>query len=123
MKYILASSSPRRKKLLSGFDINVECVEHLFDETSIFLNNSPEEYCQNISKGKANSVSNIYKESIIISADTIVLLDNTVLEKPKNKLESVRRLGKYFLTCIYSINCLLAVNYEKYDDLHLQLQA
>ena len=92
MKYILASSSPRRKKLLSGFDINVECVEHLFDETSIFLNNSPEEYCQNISKGKANSVSNIYKESVIISADTIVLLDNTVLEKPKNKLEAIDML-------------------------------
>ena len=92
MKYILASSSPRRKKLLSMFDLDLECVEHSFDESSVTLNNSPEKYCQDISRGKAISISGLHRNSTIISADTIVFLDDTILEKPNSNSEAIHML-------------------------------
>ena len=92
MKYILASSSPRREKMLSMFDIEIEYIKHLFDEKSISLEKCPREYSKNISRGKGKSISNNYKNFTIISADTIVLLDNEILEKPRNKADAINML-------------------------------
>ena len=93
MKYILASSSPRRKAMLSIFNLDIESVEHLFDENSVSHSRSPEEYCENISRGKVNSVIKNYQQHTIISADTIVVLDNQILEKPKDEKEAISMLS------------------------------
>jgi len=93
MKYILASSSPRRKDLLSMFDLKVDCISHSFDEKSVTLHISPEEYCESISKGKAESVQDRCQDDIIISADTIVVLDGQILEKPDSKEEAISMLN------------------------------
>ena len=92
MKYILASSSPRRKKMLSMFDIKIKYVKHLFNEKSIPFNNDPKKYCQTISKGKGNSISENYCNFTIISADTIVVLNNKILEKPESEIEAINML-------------------------------
>ncbi len=93
MKYILASSSPRRKAMLSIFNLDIESVDHLFDENSVLYDQSPEIYCKNISIGKANSIIDKYNQHTIISADTIVVFGNQILEKPKNKKEAVGMLS------------------------------
>lgn len=92
MKIVLASQSPRRKQILSQFDIELRCVSHLFDESSVSNKKDPAKYCESISKGKADSISDKYNEEIIIAADTIVVLDQKILEKPVNKEDAVEML-------------------------------
>ena len=84
MKLIFASKSPRRKKLLSKFDINIVFSDHQFDEKSINKNINPKKYCKLIAEGKSNSILSSYNDTPILSADTIVVVENEVLEKPNN---------------------------------------
>ena len=92
MKIVLASQSPRRKQILSQFDIQLACVPHLFDEGSVAYKNDPVKYCESISKGKADSISGKYNKGIIIAADTIVVLEDKILGKPNAKEDAVAML-------------------------------
>ena len=92
MKIVLASQSPRRKKILSQFDIDLACVPHSFDENSVSYNNNPVEYCELISKGKADSIADKYNDDLILAADTIVVLDDKILGKPSTKEDAVAML-------------------------------
>ena len=83
--FILASASPRRKELLSIYIKDFNIVPADIDET-IPDNIKLEEAPLFIAKAKADAViKNIKDNEIIITADTIVLLDNKVYGKPKNK--------------------------------------
>ena len=81
----MASASPRRKELLSIYIKDFNIVPADIDET-IPDNIKLEETPLFIAKAKADAViKNIKNNEIIITADTIVLLDNKVYGKPKNK--------------------------------------
>lgn len=83
--FILASASSRRKELLSIYIKDFNIVPADIDET-IPDNIKLEEAPLFIAKAKADAViKNIKDNEIIITADTIVLLDNKVYGKPKNK--------------------------------------
>ena len=89
MKFIFASSSPRRKDLLSNFNLDIEFISHRFNENSIDKNIEPYSYCEIISREKANSLVDIYPNQTILSADTIVLSpNNKIFEKPKDEEEA-----------------------------------
>lgn len=93
MKYVLASASERRQELLhriiNDFDVK---VSH-FDEDTVLFNGNIEEYVVNLAKGKALSTKNSLKEdAIIIAGDTVVVLDNKILGKPKNEEDAYRML-------------------------------
>lgn len=93
LKFILASASERRKELLSRIVRDFEVRVSDFDEDSVKVNNNIENYVKILSEGKAKSVSlNCSKDSIIIGADTIVVIDNKVLGKPKDKNDAFRML-------------------------------
>lgn len=93
LKFILASASERRKELLSRIVRDFEVRVSDFDEDSVKVNNDIESYVKILSEGKAKSVSlNCSKDSIIIGADTIVVIDNKVLGKPKDKNDAFRML-------------------------------
>ena len=93
MKFIFASNSPRRKKLLSNFNLDIKFISHRFDENSIDKNIEPYSYCEIISKEKANSLVDIYPNQTILSADTIVLSpQNKIFEKPKDEEDAYRML-------------------------------
>lgn len=97
MEFILASSSPRRKELLTNIIEKFAICNSRFDEASIIFNNNPNEYVEKIATGKVQSVYNnleIKKNKVIISCDTIVLLDNEVLGKPKDEHEAYLMLKK-----------------------------
>ena len=87
MKIVLGSSSPRRKQLLSDLGLKYLCIKPGFEEKR-GVGESPLDYVCRNGKSKARWVANslggaIKKEDhLIISADTIVLLDGLVLEKP-----------------------------------------
>lgn len=90
-KVILASQSPRRRELLASLDMNfMTCVPHCdecFDEHV-----SIEEALQQVALKKAKAVQELYPKDIIIGADTIVVIDNQILGKPKDREDAKRML-------------------------------
>jgi septum formation protein len=80
---ILASASPRRKDLLSllGAPFDVKTME--VDEHSVF-GLSPAELVCNIAVEKGLQVAEHNQQAIVISADTMVFIDDEALGKPEN---------------------------------------
>lgn len=81
MSIVLASSSPRRKKLLEqlGFTLTIDpsSVEEVFDETL-----EPSIMARNLASLKAEEVARRHPSQIVLGADTIVVLDGLMLAKP-----------------------------------------
>lgn len=88
---ILASNSPRRKQLLqeTGFDFEIEVLPT--DES--FPDNIPtHEVAGYISSQKAEVFRNLHPEKIILTADTVVIIGENILNKPKDIADAVRML-------------------------------
>jgi len=83
---ILASNSPRRRELLEGLGIEFEVKAALVNE-KFPANLSPLEVPEFLAKQKALALSP-EKKSLIIAADTVVILDQTILGKPKDLFEA-----------------------------------
>jgi len=92
---ILASQSPRRVNLLKSLKIDFE-VEPADINENICKKNSPKRYVQTLASKKAEKIALKYKNTskIIIGADTIVVLDNQVINKPSTELEAFNMLKK-----------------------------
>jgi len=80
--------------MLSQFDINLSICTHTFDEGSISKKLGPKEYCKLISEGKSKSICEKYPDSTILSADTVVVNHDKILEKPINKNDAINMLTK-----------------------------
>ncbi|MBA3011875.1 MAG: septum formation protein Maf [Proteobacteria bacterium] len=89
---ILASKSPRRKELLEQAGLVLEILASEIDETAIPLA-GPKDYVQQLSQLKAEHIGKIRPDTWIIGADTIVVVDDAILGKPKSREESVQMLG------------------------------
>lgn len=82
LKIILASSSPRRKDLLTKIGIKVTVIPPDIIEKT-YKGEKPEDYTIRISREKALSVSKKLKnEYVIVGADTVVFADGEILGKP-----------------------------------------
>ncbi len=90
-KIYLASSSPRRKKLLEQIGLQFEVLK-INSEEKIKLNESPVQIVKRISLEKMEAAKLKVSKGIIITADTIVAFDNHILGKPKNKKDALRIL-------------------------------
>lgn len=88
---ILASSSPRRKELLENLHLTFEVFSCNVDE-SFDPALTPEEIVMELSSRKARAVREQKLSSFIIGSDTVVVLDGTVLGKPKDKAEALSML-------------------------------
>lgn len=88
---ILASSSPRRAKLLSDAGITFRVVPSKIVET--FDNHKkPQELVIGLASMKALDVAMQHPQDIILGADTIVVYHDEVLGKPKDKEDAYRML-------------------------------
>jgi septum formation protein len=91
MKLILASASPRRKEILSNmgyeFEVNPSGVEEV-----VHHHMTPEETATDLARQKAEDIARRYPEDLVMGADTIVVLDDTVLGKPLDNDDAVRML-------------------------------
>ena len=86
LKFILASASERRKDLLSRIVSNCEVKISNFDEEKVEVSTNIENYVKTLAEGKAKDVAlNCDNDSIIIGADTIVVIGDNILGKPKDK--------------------------------------
>ena len=88
---ILASQSPRRKKLLKQIGMKFRVIPSRAAEV-ISSRQSPGENAQRIAIEKASDVASRLQKGIVIGADTIVVLDHHVLGKPKSKDDAIRML-------------------------------
>ena len=88
----LASQSPRRRKLLQQINLtfksfSVDVKEEIFDSET------PIETVKRLASTKMNAALEKKKKGIIITADTIVVLDKKILGKPKNRKDAENILG------------------------------
>ena len=88
---ILASQSPRRKELLSlldlEFKVEVKSIDEVFPKD---LKTS--EVAEYLAILKASAFTTIEDKQVIITADTVVVLDDTILGKPNNIVEASKML-------------------------------
>ncbi len=89
-KVILASGSPRRKELLAtlgiDFDIIVADIDESIDKSQIIENE-----IQRLAHNKAQAIFKLHQDKIVIGSDTVVVINNEILGKPKDK-ESAREM-------------------------------
>lgn len=86
-RIILASKSPRRKRLLEQIGLEFEICESNFDEDSINLAD-PIELVKFLALKKAEAVATRYDDAIIIGADSAVIFNCQFLGKPKDAAEA-----------------------------------
>ncbi len=89
---ILASSSPRRRELLRQIGLTFSTDPADIDEGRL-PGESPEESAVRIARDKARVTASRKAEGIVIGADTIVVLDDAVLGKPKDARDAERMLS------------------------------
>ncbi len=100
-KIILASASPRRKKLLEKMQLNFEVHPADIKESEI-SSPSPQQLVEEISEKKVKEVAlqrGHKGPELIIGADTVVVYNDTVIGKPKDKWEAKQILKKLSGTC------------------------
>jgi septum formation protein len=90
---ILASKSPRRRYLLKQAGLSFTVIPSRFDERAVELS-SPENYVKLLAEAKANQVADDYPESWVVGADTIVMINGTLLGKPGSRSEARRMLKR-----------------------------
>ena len=91
---ILASASPRRRELLKMLGLEFE-IRPSEAEENVPEGLSPEETVMYLAKLKADSVpGEVKKDDIIISADTIVVLEGEIFGKPSGAGEAEEMLEK-----------------------------
>ncbi|MDR1516845.1 MAG: Maf-like protein [Dysgonamonadaceae bacterium] len=92
-KLILASNSPRRKELLAGINLPFE-IHTLPDVDESYPGTlSHEEIPEFLARKKASGyLSELQDDALLITADTVVLLRDTILGKPADKPDAKRML-------------------------------
>ena len=88
---ILASASPRRAKLLKKIIKDFEIIPSGVEESGIRAE-SPQDFAVKAARAKAADVAQRAPEAIVIGADTIVVLGDRILGKPKNNKDAIRML-------------------------------
>ncbi len=84
----LASASPRRREILRSLGLRFRTLRPLWMEHPPGPNESPTRYAVGNARGKALSVLHRVSGGIAIGVDTVVVLDDAVLGKPKTKCEA-----------------------------------
>ena len=87
MNIILASASPRRKEILENTNVKFKIMASSIEELRL-EGESPCQMVMRLAFEKGIDIASRQKSDLVISADTIVVLDNTVLGKPKDEIEA-----------------------------------
>lgn len=88
---ILASASPRRRQLLRSIGLDFRIIPAHVDENYL-AGESPAQHVRRLSTIKAMAVAQKYQKAWVLGADTIVVIDETILGKPKNKAQAKNML-------------------------------
>ncbi|MGI6377512.1 MAG: Maf family protein [Bacilli bacterium] len=91
---ILASASPRRKEILKLVGLKFQVIPSDFTEENLKYTGEKIYLPEKLAQAKAQNVSKKHPDDIVLAADTIVIIDNEILGKPKNSLEAQEMLSK-----------------------------
>ena len=80
---ILASNSPRRKEILENFGFNLKVITKNIDEVSD--EKDIIKRIEDIARKKVLAVAEVYPNEFVVGADTVVVVDDKILGKPKDK--------------------------------------
>lgn len=87
MNIILASASPRRKEILENTKLKFDIIKSDIDEI-ILEKESPIQAVMRLAFEKSMDIASKNENDLIIAADTVVVLDENILGKPKDKEEA-----------------------------------
>lgn len=89
---ILASESPRRRELIKKITNDFVVIASNVDESILHI--APHDLPAELSKLKAYSVYSEHPDDSVLACDTVVILDNELMGKPKSKKEAFDMLKK-----------------------------
>ncbi len=121
LQIYLASKSPRRKKLLNQLNLKFKVISLDIDE-SVQDGETPVKLVKRLSLNKLENAKSLVKQGIIITADTIVVLNGKVIGKPVNEKDAERILKRlsgnthivYTGFSVYNVNNKkIITDYEK----------
>ena len=132
MKIILASASGVRKDILDKYNINSEVIVSNVDEDQVkeallAENASPLLISKNLAELKSTKVSAKNPDRLVLGADSVISLNDILINKPKSRneaLQSLKKLNgtKHYLissVCI-SINGSMIWNYSDQSELKMK---
>ena len=91
LKIVLASQSPRRKKLLDQLGLLFEIIPSTCDE--VITSRNPTEVVTELASQKAMEVAGRIPDALVIGADTIVVHNGEILGKPESPAQAVEMLA------------------------------
>lgn len=94
-KIILASASPRRSEILKNLGVEFEVLVSEADESSVSPDCGAELYVQELALLKAAAAAkktDIKRNAVVVSADTVVVSDGKILGKPKDENDAAEML-------------------------------
>ncbi len=99
MKIILASKSGVRKKILNDHKIDCEVIVSNVDEDEVKLSllaegADPKLISKNLAEIKSIKVSSKNPDRFVLGADSVISLDNELINKPKSRAEALNILKK-----------------------------
>jgi septum formation protein len=109
LSVVLASSSPRRRDLLALIGIN-HTIEPADTDESLRQGELPEVYAERLARAKAEKIAKVTGGALVIGADTIVVIDDTVLGKPRDVGDAERML-EILSGRSHTVMTAIAVNY------------
>jgi septum formation protein len=114
MSLILASASPRRAELLrnAGIPFTVEPA-HIAEQP--LPEEQPLQYAQRLARDKGLTIFARQSDNVVLGADTVVVMDEHLLEKPRDAADAARMLGLLSGRSHQVITgvCLVAKGYEQ----------
>ncbi len=116
MPLILASASPRRSQLLRSAGLSfIVAAAHVAERP--LPDEQPLSYAQRLARDKALAVYATYPDNAVLGADTVVVVDEHLLEKPRDAEDAARMLrllsgrSHHVITGV----CLLAPGFEQIE--------
>ena len=99
MKIILASKSGVRKKILDKYNIENEVIPSNVDEDEVKIsllaaNANPLLVSKNLAEIKSIKVSNMNPNRLVLGADSVISLNNELINKPNSREEALKILKK-----------------------------
>lgn len=92
-KIVLASGSPRRRELLSDIGLEFDVHPSTMDEPKPEAGEAPAAYAQRMAEMKTKDVATHFADSIVLGADTIVVLDDQIMGKPQDEDDALAMLS------------------------------
>jgi len=92
MNIVLASASPRRKEILENYNVKFNIIKSGINEV-ILGHESPVQAVVRLALEKGMDVASKSQGDLVIAADTIVVLDDTILGKPKDESDAYKTLN------------------------------